>query len=733
MRITDKWRDVAIQDDVIRLRRTVGGVVEIFAADDLGVARATGFVHAHDRMVQLVLTRLIGQGRLSECLQASDETLGVDLFMRSMGFARTAFREAQRASDEVRAYGDAYAAGVNAYLRAHARAVELRAFGVRPEPWTLADTLLVIKLMTYVNLAQTQTDAEHLIVESILAGADLARLKQLFAGDLDGLDEEILDHLSRVQLFDSLLPRSSEWMNVVPAMHGSNAWAVAPERSATGAAFQCNDPHLECNRLPPVWYELIAHTDDDYRCGATVPGVPGVVMGRTSTLSFGFTYGFMDMVDYTIEECRDGAYRSADEWKPLQRIDEVILRKRSNAVVATFWECERGVLETDPHASQVADGSYLCRNYTAYDRGAAESLWAIARTPQSRSVEEAQAVVREASISANWVLADRDGNIGYQQSGYAPRRQHSGLHPVPGWKQEPVGELVAATELASELNPDSGLIVSANGDHNPPGGPRVINLHQGSYRAERIRELLTSKKKLNLDDMRRIQSDVTSAQAQRFMEVIGPLLPDTPKGRILAEWDCHYSTPSRAAPLFEDIYNELMRVVFEPVFGAQIWSHLQLQTGLVDASYFEYFDDVLLGADESWYPDGDREACIKSILAEQLAGTAEGLPTWGELREVRMHNILFAGQLPTVTRVDRGPIQIPGSRATIVQGSIYTSHERLSTFTPSWRYITEMGSDEVFTIVAGGPSGRPWSRLYDIDIEGWLAFDYKRLVINRET
>ncbi|MBW2256746.1 MAG: penicillin acylase family protein, partial [Deltaproteobacteria bacterium] len=58
----------------MEVSRTTGGVAEIWAPDDLGLAKGLGFMHAHDRMVQLMLSRLAGQGRLAECLKSNSET-----------------------------------------------------------------------------------------------------------------------------------------------------------------------------------------------------------------------------------------------------------------------------------------------------------------------------------------------------------------------------------------------------------------------------------------------------------------------------------------------------------------------------------------------------------------------------------------------------------------------------------------------------------------------------------
>ena len=718
----------------MELSRTTGGVAEIRAPDDLGLARGLGFMHAHDRLVQLVLVRLAGQGRLAERLKCTSETLTIDVFMRQLGLARDAVRDVANCSPQAREYAQAYANGVNAHLERHRAPLELRLVGHRPEPWTVADTLLTIKLMSYVGLAQTQQDMEKLIIQAIHGGVSAARLKHLFAPHLDGLDDRIVGWIQQLRLEQPLLPPAFRFLAALPRATASNGWAVAPSRSATGHPLQCNDPHLEVNRLPAIWYEAVMHTDDDYRMGATMPGVPGLVMGRTRHLSFGFTYGFMDMLDYFIEECRDGRCRRGDDFVALETRTETILRKGAQPLEIVIQESDCGVLETDPHAARLADGLYLARAWSAHRDGASASLHALRAALLARTVAEAQEVLREVTISCNWVLADRAGAIGYQQSGLAPARRHSGLYPVPAWDLDLHWQgLVPSRALHSFRNPAGGFVVTANQEINPPQGPQVVNLPMAPYRAERIRALLDEGSSLELGDMKRIQLDLYSLQAERFMRLFQPHLPDTPAGRLLAEWDRRYDRDSVGASLFEDVYDALLRRVFGAgLFGLEAWDAIVATTPIL-ADYFGVFDAALLGADHSWYGDEGRDAVLAQVLGEVLAATdVDRLERWGTRRRVLMTNIFFAGTLPRWLGFDHGPVELAGNRATVVQGGLFSHGGRTTTFAPSWRYVTDLGEDRIDTVLAGGPSARRTSRHYLGDVRLWLEGRYKALQPSRQ-
>src|SRR5258708_3488443 len=207
-----------------------------------------------------------------------------------------------------------------------------------------------------------------------------------------------------------------------------------------------------------------------------MPGLPGILMGRSGNVSAGFTYGFMDMVDYFIEECRGGMYRRDDGWKPFRQRRETIRRKKHEPLEIVIHENEHGTLECDSQAAVPEDGFYLCRAYSGQRSGAARSLDALAEVSEGKTAEEVRRALRNVSISCNWVIADRQGNIAYQQSGLLPARKASGLYPVPGWWTDHAWQgLVPPEELASIVNPPEGFIATPNPAPNHPGPPPSIN------------------------------------------------------------------------------------------------------------------------------------------------------------------------------------------------------------------------------------------------------------------
>jgi penicillin G amidase len=312
-------------------------------------------------------------------------------------------------------------------------------------------------------------------------------------------------------------------------------------------------------------------------------------------------------------------------------------------------------------------------------------------------------------------------------SGLFPRRREgtSGLVALPGWDPRNDWQGFAdPAELPRSLDPAEGFIVSANQDVNHLGKLPVATAPMGAWRAERIASLLARNSRVHVGDMIAVQADLHSREADAYLAVLRPLLPDTPNGCLLAAWDRRYDTGSKGATLFERFLRELYREVFgRHGLGEKAVDFLDGSTG-VFADFYDAFEKVLLSPVSAWLGGETREATWRRAVERALAAPA--VP-WGRTRRVMLSHILFGGKMPRFLGFDRGPIELPGGRATPHQGQIYRSAGRVTTFAPSVRQVTDMGSEEVLTALAGGVTDRRFSRWYVSDLKRWLRGEYKRL------
>lgn len=713
------------------LRRGAHGVMHASGADDLALAAAYGFAHAHDRALQMLLVRVVGRGRLSELLDDSPASHAIDLFMRRNLFAVASDEEAATLSGRAKELADAYAAGVNARL-ARGRPWELRLAGLPAEPWTSADTLLTLRLMTFVGLAQAQGDAEVAILQALRAGVDPGKLRRLFHPHLEGLDEALLAAIRSLRHVPPLVPG----LPPLPVLRASNNVAVAGRLSASGAALYASDPHLEVNRLPAVWYEVVGTLPDgDFRTGVTVPGVPGLVMGRSRALAAGFTYGFADTTDLVVEEVKAGRFRRGSSWLPLVERRETVKRKRGAPLELVLYETDAGVLETPDGAEGVADGLWLARAWTSRRGGGAASLEAILDLWAAPDVVRAADAASRVALSANWLFSGRDGRIAAQQSGLLPkRRREAGLLPVLGWEPADLWDgTLPPSALARVVDPPEGFLVTANDGGHGAWQPAGITLCMGSDRADRLRELVSGKGAaggaISTSDLGAMQADVVSGQARRLLAALEPYLPDLPAVRYLRAWNRRYDAPSKGAVLFERLYAALCEELFGTgLLGLEAWRALR-DSSLVHPFFFGRFDDVLAREEgPEWFGPEGKPVFVARVARSALDGVDPGsLPSWGESRRVFLRHLLLGGKLPSFLGFDLGPVEVVGGRATVVQGQVLTLAGRESAFCPSWRFVADLATDAAETALAGGPSDRRFSRWYATDVPRWLAFERKIL------
>lgn len=695
-----------------------GGVFRVSAQSEKDGFYGLGYCHAMDRGIQMMMMKILGRGMASQYLKASDEMLEIDIFFRKQGWTSHLEIEKHTFTEEESSKLQAYCDGANAYFSSK-KAWELhRLLGFKEFHWSIEDILLLSKMSGYLTLAQSQAEIEHLFVQLVQEGVPKSCLNNIFPGILGDYDEKLL---ARVKLADSIVPDAVKWNSLLQPLMASNNWVLSGEKTMSGQAMLANDPHLEINRLPAFWYETFIEINDTYTCGATVPGIPSILIGRNQDLAFGVTYAFMDATDSWVETCKEGQYLKDGEWHDFEKRKEVIHRKNKDDKVLVFYENDHGVLEGDPFE----EGQYLARKWSGRNGGAQSIKSGIAMW-RARTVRQGMALLGKLEIAMNWVLADAEGNIGYQMSGLFPKRSEgdSGFVPLDGsnskydWQgyHDP-------SDLPSLFNPPEGYIVTANNDLSKFGNINPHTITMGPYRADRIKQILKGKDKHSVEDMQKMHYDVYSLQAEKFMQLILPHLPKTENGEILKKWDLCYDKNSKGAYLFEMIYQALYEKVFGKVLGKEVIGFIQNETGIF-TDFYQNFDNVLLDKSSFMYGEESQKQIFKSAIE---AGLSKEAKTWGEYNSIVQNHIIFGGQLPSFLGFDKGPFPLMGNRATIHQGQVYRSANRDTSFAPSYRMIADFSQKGIHTNLPGGPSDRRMSKWYWSDFINSQEGKYKYL------
>jgi len=540
-----------------------------------------GYAHAKDRLWQMEFQRRVGSGRLAEIL--GNKLVPADGFLRTIGFRRAAEEAWRVAAPGARELLEAYSRGVNAYLETSpARSIEFRILRVSPEPWQPADSLVWAKMMAWDLAGNARDEIRRARFVAAVGRQKASELLPLAAAEPAILSEEEWPGRSpsggfQVSSFKFQVdwPRLDSAFDSLAALGfgggeslGSNSWVLAGSRTASGRPILANDPHLGL-RVPSVWYLAAIDAPGFSAVGATLPGVPAVIIGHNDRIAWGLTSLAPDVQDLFVEQVDPAdprRYRHRGEWKTFRRRTERI-RVRSGADVdLTVRESVHGPIVTDVFEGAGGLGAAVALRWSGLDPEdhAAEAFVAIDR---SRGWNEFLAAVRLLrSLAQNFVYADVDGHIGYAASGAMPIRPRSdGLLPVSGAGEDDWRGFIPADALPRVLDPPKGFIVTAN-NRVASGAPLgAFGLTWAEpYRAIRIRQMIDAKPRLSVSDVAAMQLDRRSLQAEELLPLLLRTAPlDAPSRDALERlrgWNREMAPESVPASIYAAWFVELAKM-----------------------------------------------------------------------------------------------------------------------------------------------------------------------------
>ncbi len=718
--------------------RDAHGVPHVEAPSWREALYALGYLHALDRPTQMLFGRTVASGRAAEMIGATEDLLDTDRFFRRAGLQRHLDREVRILDDPLFDELTFYCEGVNDGMKDAGRSLPMWATGFRPQPWNHEAVLMIGRLLSFAGLAVSQQQNELLLLELIQLGIAPELLKELFTPSLDDAE---FDLLQRVNMSNQLSDEALELIADLPRLAGSNAWAIAPTRSQSRHALLAADPHLEVNRLPAIWYEIVLHwkTARDgmpapaYVMGATLPGCPLFAVARTARLSWGVTYMKGDTSDYFIEDCRKGGstgwqYRRGDRWYDFRLREEPILKKDGQQETLRVYENDVGTLESDMDAAD--DGYYLSVAWTGSREGAGRAIGTWIEVVSQPTTEDAMRVVRSCPLpSLVWVFADADGHIGKQACGWFPKRPkpNSGLLPLPAWDTSFHWQgRWESSCLPCEFDPSTGFVSAANENINPPDGPQWISLALPDYRKRRIDEQLRSLDKATIDDMQALQYDVVSLHAKDLLAAFLPHMPDGQVKQRLEAWDFRYTPGSREATLFQHLYRNVLLEVFGHQKGIGWRRMLYLCTRVgYSTMVLTCIDRLLARKESSWWKRRGKAALIRRAT-ERLENEKD--EPWSAINTFSFVNRFFEGRRGgRLLGFHTSRMAMPGCHATPFQGHLLKTATRTTSFAPSYHFVTDMGTHEAWTNLPGGPRESRFSKYYKNDIALWAKGLYKRL------
>ncbi len=706
----------------LEIVRDERGVPHILGSEMSDLAFGLGIAQARDRLLQMTLMKYISSGRAAEKLENSAGMIAVDRFVGRMGFVRSSLKDLSdyEWEDTVHDWINSYLQGINFYIKEGTRPLGMRIAGISAEPFHIADILNLMKLISYIGIAETQEKLERFILESFVEKRDLERLKRFFYPALEDADPEMVEGLKLGR--DSDRERREIILRTIPPLSASNNWAVAPERTVSGKPVFAGDPHMDTGTMPGIWHEAVLESPGFTLMGAGIPGLGGLQVARNDRLAWSPTYASLDSVDLFIEEVKGENYLSPEGWKPLEA-EDIQIQKRGSSSAETFKVCrtQHGPLDIIP----AEDGRYVCVSHAYLMTSGVNAIANMVKINDCRSVEEAMKLARcGQGPSFAWAFADSDGNIGLQVAGSMPLRKPGriGLAPCAGWKHEHQWDgLLSPDDLPSEYNPEKGWVGSCNNDLNRPDAPRVINIAMSPDRIKRIGEVIESRSDWTAEGMTHLQTDRYSHRAERFINRFHSILSQSEAGKKLIEWDFVCSDDSVEATLFELLYRHIEKQVLSDLFGDDAANYMLRKTGV----------SVFLAGhiEKEFIRYEDVDDLFKSFLSSLEEPESRPEP-WGSVNNFTMKNMLLGNRFPRLSRMlglNVEEIPVPGARDVVSQGLLFAEGCPYANFAPSYRFVTDMSEVSALTVRPSGISERRFSGFYTTDLQDWLAGKYKKL------
>jgi penicillin amidase len=709
-------RDVAAPVEILR---DGYGIPHIFAGSLEDAYFGLGFVHAQDRLWQMEMNRRIGSGRLAELLGKG--ALDTDRFLRTLGVRRAAEASLRQYEAESRRQLDAYAAGVNAFLATGpVLPPEFWILRTAPEPWTAVDSLVWVKMMAW-DLGQNWRD--ELLRMRLAKTLPVARIQE-FLPPYPGDAPVKLPDLKA--LYGALEVAPVQTSSAHGGGGASNSWVVAGARSASGKPLLANDPHLALT-APAVWYFAQLHAPGLDAIGATLPGVPGVLIGRNERIAWGFTASGADVQDLYLEKL-DTKFEQREEIIKVRGSGDERITVRVSRHGPVISDVSQSALDAAPR------GYALALAWTALAEDDL-TLQAALRLAQSRDWTEFLSALRQMHAPQQAITyADVDGNIGFIAAGRVPLRKPAndlkGLAPAPGWdaRYDWTG-YIAFDELPRAFNPASGAIIAANHKIVPPGYSHHITTEwQAPYRARRIEELLGASAAHSVPSFARLQMDVVSLAARDLL----PFMNSTTKR--LENWNGEMGADRPEPLLFTAWSRELARAIYADELGDAFrgnWGQRALFLSNALATQSHWCDDVLTQRVEAC------EEALSSSLERAVADLHARYGAdwkWGEAHVARQRHRPFSRE-PWLAKLFDIRVPTAGDSYTVNAGRVDFNDDAepyANRHAASLRAIYDLADPQASLYIhSGGQSGNRFSPHYRSLAAAWARGDYVPMVSER--
>ena len=712
------------------------GVPHIYAKSVDDAFFVQGFNAARDRLFQIDLWRRRGLGLLADVFGPSyvEQDRAARLFLYRGGMEK---EWAAYGSDAKRT-ASSFVSGINAYvgwLAAHPERLplEFKLLKIAPSKWAVEDVVRIRSHGLTRNLTSEVARANTICKTDPRNGLKYDGFRSGLQPQWESSIPEGLDACLPADVLKVFNLAKAGTHIAEDAVEGSNNWAIAPSKSATGRAMLAGDPH-RAHTTPSLRYIAHISTPGMDVIGAGEPALPGISMGHNGTTAFGLTIFPIDQEDlyvYEINPANPRQYRYKGAWETMRLVAEAIPVKGARPSTTELVFTRHGPVIYTDNAKRRAYAVRTCW----LEPGMSPYFGSIA----SMRVHDFGAFRREmrhwGAPTVNQVFADVKGNIGWTVSGLAPIRPNwDGLLPVPGDGRYEWAGFLPADKLPSASNPPAGYVTTSNEMNLPRDYPyreRKLGFEwSNDSRHKRIDEVLRALPKVSLEDSMKLQNDVTSLPARRLVALLASLKPADGKTSaaldLLRGWDAVERADSAQAALMELWITRHLGKAFRRAVMPEKAAATAAPTDIA----------VMLDALEK--PDAKWSRVLLDSLnsayreMEKLQGSDAREWRWGRMHTILpQHPMLNAVSGDLRRKLQPGPFETGGSAYTPNQAQYRESDFRM-TNGPSFRMVVDVGNwDNSRAVNFPGQSGDPDGRHYSDLAKMWINGEYFPLLYTR--
>lgn len=715
------------------------GVPHIFALNEFAMAYGMGYTHAKDRLFQVEMLRRTVRGRLSEVV--GPVAIPSDRWWLKFNFeegAKAQFESLAETDPNMKLQFEAYAQGFNDFLEKlspNQRPLEYQLLGFEPKKMEPHTPIMLVRYMDKV-LDYREDDLKFSALKNYLPDSLIDMYYPWASGynypiypEISGSTTTTATAIATATVSEYKPQSDFEGAVVTDNITqdlGSNNWAVAAEKSVTGNAFLCNDTHLALD-LPGTWYEVHQVIGDRVIHGLCVPGAPFIVSGYTIDVAWGMTNATWDLTDfYHLEVNENGEYMLDGQWTAMEPKTISIPVKGEDDYEVTYYDTYFGPADT-------LYGEFLATNWVASDFQLNE-MRALKGLIKAKNVNEAyESLQNFGHPPQNFVLADKDGDIGMVTAGYSAKHSQPTRGIIEATESAHRQEFVHMGRTLYVLNPEKGWNHSAN-QHQVADSltPYLNTLFTPTARGRRIGQMMEAREKIDRSYLMEMQYDVVDGEWELLKDHIHKYAPNDMM-KVLRDWNGKADEKSQAATAYSHYKWALHDTISKLLVG-----DFDFKPRSENLFYMISKSDTLPGVEGPIHIAPIAKVLWKQVLLDMVAIFNSKEPNdwrWGDYHSIQFRHI---ARIPAF---NPDPLPGKGTSRTVnvtthndpkIKSTADTRHVgqgRFGTNGPAMRTVIELtpNGPKADFVIAGGQVGRPEHRHYSDQIDDWYNGRYFKI------